>query len=57
VLTGDLGNDAFVYRIGVAAGADRIIDFDVLSNDVIRLVDFSPSSNLAAATTFDSQGR
>ncbi len=56
VLIGGSGNDAFVYRIGVAAGADRITDFDVAGNDVIRLVGFSPSSNLAAATTFDAEG-
>ena len=56
VLTGGFGNDAFVYRIGVAAGADRITDFDASGNDVIRLVGFSPSSNLASATSFDSQG-
>jgi serralysin len=56
VLTGGSGNDAFVYRVGVAAGADRITDFDVGGNDVIRLVGFSASSNLAAATTFDSLG-
>ena len=56
VLTGGSGNDTFVFRIDVAAGSDRITDFDVLGNDVIRLVGFSPSSDLAAATTFDSQG-
>ena len=40
----------------MAAGADQVTDFDASGNDVIRLVGFSPSSNLAAATTFDSQG-
>ena len=56
VLTGGSGNDSFVYRFGVAAGADRITDFDASGNDVIRLVGFSSSSNLASATSFDAQG-
>ena len=56
VLTGGAGNDSFVYRFDMPSGNDRITDFDASGNDVIRLVGFSPSSNLAAATTFDAQG-
>ena len=56
IMTGGTSNDSFVFQSGQVTGDDRITDFDLSGNDVIRLVGYSPSVNLAAATSFDAQG-
>ena len=50
VMTGGTGNDSFVFQAGQVTGADQITDFDMSGNDVIRLVGYNPSVDLAAAT-------
>ncbi len=55
-LTGGSGNDSFAFHAGVATGDDRITDFDASGNDVIRLIGYASSVNLAAATSFNASG-
>lgn len=54
-LTGGAGADTFVFHLGDVSGNDRITDFDMSGNDVIRLDGYS-SAGLAAAISYDSIG-